>query len=317
MLAKSTTDPEPIGAKEPGSPSPPTDRAQLKGMLALAAAASIWGSSGVAAKVLLDDIPPLTLATLRWLLAASALTLFALRNGERPVFNRTTLWLGLSGITVFYIFFNWGLKFTTVSNANLIHGTMPVLTALISAAVLKEHLNRRGWLGIAFSLVGVATVVGIGNLGNFGIATAGDILVFGSAISWAAYTVLSRRSMIAASPAAITSGAGIIGLATILPISFGELVFTDIGHLAVSDYGLLLYLGLVASAGAFALWGIGLTTVEASKGAVFANLVPFVGVASAAVLLDERITMLQITGGAIILAGVVLTSSSRRIPKKA
>jgi drug/metabolite transporter (DMT)-like permease len=79
-------------------------------------------------------------------------------------------------------------------------------------------------------------------------------------------------------------------------------------ELTVSNVGSIAYLGIGASALAFGLWNRALRYIDASVAASFINLVPVIGVSLALVWLGERLTPLQIAGGVIVGAGVIVSS---------
>ena len=71
------------------------------------------------------------------------LILVLLRHrGERPVVNRDTWLLGLTGLALFYFFYSYGLRHTTAANTTLISGGTPVIVALLAAIFLGERVTR-------------------------------------------------------------------------------------------------------------------------------------------------------------------------------
>ncbi len=250
----------------------------------------------------------MTLAVARWSIALAILVALLRRSGGRPARGPGVAMLGLTGLLLFYLFYSWGLRHTSAASGTLIGGGTPVIVALVSILALGEHVSRRRCLGILASLVGVtAIVVASGGTGDSSVL--GNLLVLGSAASWALYTVLSRRIGAGGNALATLVGTAIYGLIFMVPLAIGEIVVSGLGPIGPRDLLVMLYLSLGPSAAAYLLWGYGLTQIEASQAAVYGNLMPLVGVVLAALLLDEAITWVVFAGGAAIIAGAWLATS--------
>lgn len=74
--------------------------------------------------------------------------------GRRPRIDRTADQLGFTGVFLLYFTQNIGLEYTSASNGALIHGGIPVLTALLAIVILREHRKPRRLAGILASMVG-------------------------------------------------------------------------------------------------------------------------------------------------------------------
>ncbi len=277
-------------------------------VLALLTANTIWGTTFVATKSMLERIPPLTLASIRFAIAVLVLLLLMAWLDRRPILNRTTAVMGLVGVLAVYACQNLGLIYTDAANGALIHGGIPIFTVLVAAPALGERLSGQRLLGVSLSLLGVAAVVLRGSVAGLGLSAIGDGLVLLSALGLAVYLVLGRRAYGGDSSLELVSGVAIFGLVFLMPPSAVELGLRGMGRPTAVDLLGLLYLGAVASALAFVLWAFGLRQLEAGQAAIFANLNPLVGVVAAAVVLGEPVTWVQIAGGGLILIGVWLVT---------
>src|SRR5919112_6717740 len=215
--------------------APPHASARYLAVLALVAANVIWGTMFVAPKPLLDRIPPLTLASGRFAVALLVLLPVLAHSGRRPVLNRTTALMGFAGVFVVYVCQNLGLRYTGAANGALIHGGIPVLTALIAALALGERFGRGRLAGLALSLTGVAAVVLLGHGGRLGLSAVGDGLVLLSALALAAYFVLGRRVFPGGSSLDLVAGFAVWGLLFLLPASGIELGLEGMGRPTASD----------------------------------------------------------------------------------
>lgn len=195
----------------------------------------------------------------------------------------------------------------------MIQGGGPAVTAALAMLFLRERLPGRALLGIGLSCLGIAGIV-VGSLGGGGEATQpllGNLLTAASAVSWAAYTVLGRR-VAAYPPLRLTAVASAIGTALLAPFALAELLTTGIGAPTPATWLAVAYLGIGPSGAAYLLWTRGVRAVPASEAGVFLNLIPVLGLGLAAIILSERPGPVALLGGAVVLAGVWLTTRPTR-----
>ncbi len=120
--------------------------------------------------------------------------------------------MGFAGVFVVYGCQNLGLRHTGPANGALIHGGIPVFTALLAAPVLGERLGHGRLAGLALSLAGVAAVILPGSGGRVGLSAVGDGLVLLSAQGLAAYLVLGRRAFPGGGALELVAGVAVFGL---------------------------------------------------------------------------------------------------------
>ncbi len=125
--------------------------------------AVVWGVNFSAVKLALADFHPLGFTMIRFGLAAVFLIAVMLVTREPLAIERgdrfAIIKLGFIGITLFNIFFMYGLKYTTVANSALLVSLSPLFGALISAAWGKERLTVRAGAGLALSTAGVFLII--------------------------------------------------------------------------------------------------------------------------------------------------------------
>ncbi|CAN5420926.1 DMT family transporter [soil metagenome] len=285
---------------------------------ALILASSIWGTSDVASKRALDDVGPMMLTAMRFVVAAIVLEIICRRAKLKPLQGRLAAALGLVGVALACVSQNLGLKWTAASDASLIQGAAPALAVLLAIVVLRERPKRALFLGVGVSLAGVATVAfATGNAD--GRALSGNLLVLLSAIGFAAFIVVGRNAVATAGPIAALTGAVRYALMVLIPAAIVESVMaggSSVENIQAESLLLVLYLGVACSALAYALWGFALQHLESSRAAVFDNLVPIVGVAAAGLFLGETVTLRHLIGIALVLGGVgVIGMMSQDSPK--
>jgi drug/metabolite transporter (DMT)-like permease len=286
--------------------------ADLFAVLSLLLVMLIWGSTFVVTKAAVADVPPFTLAFLRFALASAILVPLAwARRGfdglPRPLPLGTLALMGLSGVTIFFAGFNLALSYTTATEGALIQGTIPAVSALAAALVLKERLSRARAIGIGASMLGVALVV----LAGGGASTApnrvvGDLVMMATIVAWAAYSMLGRR-LRAASGLAISAYSTLLGTVFLAPAAAGELLLRPSWSVPLEAWLAVAYLGVVASALAFWLWNRALRVLDVGQASAFINLVPLIGVASSALALGEQLTPSHLLGGVLIVIGIGLS----------
>lgn len=292
------------------------NRQNLAGYLALGGAASIWGGMYVVSKYALDFIPPFTLLWLRYLVGFAVLWALVVRTGLAQPFSRdrrTFMTIGFIGY-----FVSVGLQFigTRLSSAHMgaiLTSASPAFIIIFARTMLGERLNLRKIASVAMATAGVLIVVGWEGGGSGNRVLLGNIALLGAAVTWAILSVLARRASITYSPLVITTYAIFWGGLFTTPAMVLEWQFVPVTGL---DRPLLwlavLYLGVVATAGAFFLWNKGLQLVEASVGSVFFFLQPVVGAFLGWLILGEHLGTSFFVGGSVILAAVLLVSLPAR-----
>lgn len=280
---------------------------------------TLWGVSYAVIRVAVHEIPPLTLASLRFVLAAAVLWPAARRRcrGERlaPEDHWTTFGLGFLGVTLYFAFENWGLYFTTASHGSLIIATIPLATALVEA--IQRRTLPSAWLlgGLATALVGIGLTVGSSGREA---TVLGDLLVLGAVFSWVGYTFLARHLSDRYSPLFITQSALVVGAVTLAPLAALELLHHPIRRIpSPLAWASVAYLGVFCSALCYLLWNAAIPVLGVTVSSNLLNATPLVGVLTGVVALGEPFTATAALGSALILGGVVVASRPPAAPREA
>ncbi|NMB55665.1 MAG: EamA family transporter [Leptolinea sp.] len=279
------------------------------GILALIGCVSIWGSTFVITKSLMNSIGPFMIIGLRLMISLVVITPIALRRGFvwKMILQKDYLLFGLTGVALYFGLANTGLDLTTAANAALIQAANPAAVALLSVLVLKEQITPKKGIGIGLSIIGVLLVAGI-PASNQGATLAGNLLMVGSVIAWAVYTVQSRKIPSSVDALASTTASFYTGLIWLVPFIAWEFTHIGLPVISPSSWLALVYLGLVASGLAYFLWNYALNSVEASVAAPFINLIPIIGL-TLSLLVGESVTFIQIFGGLVAILGVLITQN--------
>ena len=281
---------------------------RLRALLALLATTTSWGTSFIAAKSVMEDIPPISLAFLRFAIALVVLIPLFRRQGERPAWGLDAVFLGFSGVAVLFVFQNFGINLAGAADAALImSGGYPVITAVLAWKVLGERLHRRGLIGLVASVVGVALVFLVA-ANTVGGSLLGDVLLLISAASCAAYVVFGRRAFTQHGLLAMLTGSAGWGVVMLAPFALVEAVTSDVRLPSLPDALVMVYLSVGCSGLAYLLWGYSLRYLTATEAAIIGNLEVVIGLAAASVVLGEPVVAMQVGGGVLVLTGAWLAS---------
>lgn len=286
-------------------------RPRLLSVASVVASALVWGTSFAVSKVALASIPPLWLAWLRFVCAAAFLLIWLLiRREDLRLGRRELLGMvagGILGYTLNHIFENVGLALSTASEISLMMGVFPVLSLVVEGLVYHRKFSHTELAGIAVSVLGVVLIIGPGTLlgAARGRRLLGDSLIVLSGICWAFYSLLVKNLAQSSSPAKTAMFQMLFGSLVLLPLAAAfETPPARIPSVAVWA---VAYLVVFCSVGGYSLYNYGVTGMTSTQAVNILNLIPVFGVLTSWALLHEAILPAQVAGGAIVLAGVVLS----------
>ena len=286
-------------------------RYRLGANVAAASAAILFGASVVAVRIAVRDVPPLTLAFLRFAQGSLVLlvALAAFKRDLLRVHRRDIPFLALLGALLFTIFpytFNAGLRYNAASRAALIVATMPLMTVVISHFASRERLTTRQVGGVLTSIAGVAIV--LADRGGAGVgSTRGDLLLLTTALCGAIYNVLVKSVLTRYAGITVTFYAMLFGSLFLAPASFAESGF----HIAGSSgetLAMVVFLGVFGGALGFSLWTAALKQLSPTQVAVYINLNPIAATLLAATVLHERLSGYFALGFVAVAAGVMIVN---------
>jgi drug/metabolite transporter (DMT)-like permease len=281
----------------------------------LRAYASAAGASVVAVRVAVREVPPFSLAVLRFgqgallLLLVGALLVVA--PGLLRVHRERVRWLGMLGLVLFTLFpltFNFGLRFTEASRGALMLATMPIWSALLGR-VAGERLTRGQVAGSCCRWWGsVSRSSSRAGRSLAGQRPVGDGLLLLTGLLGALYGLIAKRILAVDSAATVTTYAMLIGTVLLLPLALVEGLVSAIGRLDGQVLGLVVFLGVLGGAAAFLLWTWALSRLTPTQVAVYVNLNPIVAALLGVLLLGERRSGLFLLGFAAVVTGVLLVN---------
>ncbi|MBJ8824349.1 O-acetylserine/cysteine exporter [Citrobacter europaeus] len=290
------------------------------GLLALLVVV-VWGLNFVVIKVGLHNMPPLMLAGLRFLLVAFPAIFFVARP-KIPL----SLLLGY-GLTISFgqfAFLFSAIKFGMPAGlASLVLQAQAFFTIILGAFTFGERLQGKQLVGIALAVFGVLVLIEA-SLNGQHVGMLGFMLTLAAALSWACGNIFNKKIMQHPSRPAVMSLVVWSALIPVVPFFLASLLLDGPTQITQSLVAIdmttilsLVYLAFVATIVGYGIWGSLLGRYETWRVAPLSLLVPVVGLASAAVLLDETLTGLQLLGALLIMAGLYINVFGFRLRKTA
>lgn len=292
----------------------------LTSIITLSIVAITWAGSFIFIKLGLREVPPVTLALLRFALAFPVIGIVTLLTGAnkdvemnlKKDFVPLSI-LALTGVTLIYIFQYYSMKYTSASTGSIVMNTTVIFMAIFSAIILKEKIGARKILGILLAFFGLFITLSKNSLEIFRFNSQellGDVLMIGSAICWAIYSIYSKKTLQSYSPMVSTTVVFGLGAFYLVPFALLESPLSVIPKITWLGWTSILYLSLLSSVFGYVLWNRGLTRMETVKAGMFLYLIPILTMIFSYLFLGEEITYATVAGGALVIIGVYLTETS-------
>ncbi|HET6380775.1 MAG TPA: DMT family transporter [candidate division Zixibacteria bacterium] len=292
------------------------------GAVAAALTAILYGTSYVATGIALRSFGPLTLATLRGALGWLVLVVFLLlgsrstwpRHRLGAAAARRLLALGLLGGPVFLAAMNLAVDQAGATVTSFVAGSYAVLAAVLGVPVLRERLSIGTILALTLALAGTALLA---ELRLSAETLPGVAWGLAASLAFGLFLVLTRRW---SEPFALDSPVVALATLTLTPLGAGALTLIGGGprvDTPIDPSAALAVAWLAAGPGATAamLVTVSMRRLSAARASAFLLLNPPVATAGAALLLGERLSPLQLLGGALILVAIgAATRAWRLVP---
>ena len=276
--------------------------------------ALIWAGNFPLAKLGLAELGPLTLASLRALIAAPLLLLAArLLEGPLPPLARRDLTavivLGVTGFVGNSTLWYTGMRFTTPANAGILGAAAPVVVALAASGWLRERLSPVNLAGISLTMAAVVLTIAQGSVQVLLTLSAnrGDVIILVSQLLWVAYTLYSRANRSGFSPLVMLAGAHLVAAGLLLPLALLERPWQSLPAASRVAVVVVLYSALLGTPAHLAFYQA-VRTVGPGRAAVFTNLIPFLVLGFSWLLVGEPIRWYHWLGALGVIAGVALTT---------
>jgi drug/metabolite transporter (DMT)-like permease len=281
----------------------------------------IWGSTWLFIKIGLADLPPLTFAGIRFVIACGILmAIVAARKLSFSAVRSNWKLLALTGVLSFsfnYGLIFWGEQYISSGLAALLQATIPAFGLVIAHYYLPgERMTPRKVFGVVLGILGVAVVFSNQLSVGGGKAFAGCVAVVLSSLVVAYSNVLVKARGKHLDPVIMAAGQMLFGLIPLLVVGIsleGNPVYYRWTMMAVIS---LFYLAIVGSVIAFVLYYWLVRKIDVTKSMLIALVTPVVAVIVGMIVLDEKISWRTLLGGAMIMSGIgfIVTLHRKRAP---
>jgi drug/metabolite transporter (DMT)-like permease len=273
----------------------------------------VWAGSFIVVDIVTQEMDPIDLGFLRFLVATPLMILIVvLRKKPLSIPKKELPWLivlGLTGVTFLYLFQFLGIHLTNAPTASVLINTNVIFIAILSGLFLHETLTRKRVTGIVLSFIGVFVIMFSDILKqewNFNnLFYIGGILMLLSAFCWALYSFVGKRLLKTYDEFVITTYAFGLGTLFYIPFVVSHLDLV-LQQTSLNGWLSVLYLALICSLFGYLGWYYALKHIDASKAAVFLNLIPLFTILMS-FFLGASLTWFFLLGAALILYGVYLT----------
>ncbi|TVO64905.1 DMT family transporter [Denitromonas ohlonensis] len=291
--------------------APPLTSIYIKLVLTTA----FWGGTFIAGRYVAQQMPHFLAASGRFLIALIPLFLFTLTVGggltrlnKRQLIG--TVLLGATGVFTYNTFFLGGLGHIPASRAALIVALSPIMTMFVMRFIAHERWTWLRVLGVLLSLSGVSMVITRGDYASVfsGAIGRGELYIFIAVASWVAYTVIGRYTLAGMSAASATTWSTLWGTLMLLVPASADLMSPTLAWPDGWSWVAMAYLGVFGTAVAFFWYNQAVAAIGPARATLFTNLVPVFAVVMSVVLLDERLVLASLVGGAMVITGVILAN---------
>ncbi len=296
--------------------------------LGLCLTALLWGGMLPISHALVQQVyEPVFLATLRYIAPTPVLLLLCVAVERRWPFSRDLpflhlLWLGMA-MALFSLMFAYGLRLSEPVRAAIVMSSAPLLATLLAKAMYRTPLERGFWPALLAAILGAALVAldaikpGANTASAGPIPYLGEIMLLIGNLSWSWYSLkaqewLVRRRISQMQISMLTTLAGCVVMLAVL----GGVELLSPGHLPQSwpdgsTVAMILWMGVGAAGIAVVLWNYGVSRVGVPVASIYANLAPVFSVGIATLLFGASLSLQQLLGGGLILAGIVYMQALR------
>lgn len=292
---------------------------QIVGHLIALFTVFIWGTTFVSTKVLLEEFTPVEVLFTRF--AIGLLVLYMMNHKKMKLKDRKHEWYfigaGITGITLYFLFENIALTYSTASNIGILLACVPFMTGILSYFIMKEPLNRAFFIGFVFTIIGIYIINFNGQV-VLKLNPLGDFLAIIAGFIWALYCIFLRKiEQYEYDTIQTTRRIFAWGILFMIPVLILMGYDPKLEIMTKPVYLVnFLYLGIGACAVCFVTWNIALKMLGVVKTSMYLYLNPVITIIASAIILKERITWIAILGTIFILLGLIISQQGAQGSKK-
>ncbi|MEO0065567.1 MAG: hypothetical protein RI983_893 [Bacteroidota bacterium] len=291
------------------------------GVILAITATLLWSGNFIIARKASESIGPVSLAFYRWTCATIVLFPFAYKKvmaeyAAMKINWKILLLLSFTGIALFNTFVYVAGHYTTAINMALIGTTSsPIFATAMAVLFLKERIGFFRIIGMIISILGIVLLISKGSwdvLKHFQFSI-GDAWILAGAFAFAVYNILVRKKPSGIGPLSFLWIIFCLGSCMLLPFYLLELNVSS-NHTSWSTelLGSILYLGIGTSVLAFWCWNLAIAKLGAGKTVLFGNLIPVFSTLEAVFFIGEKMTLIHLASGVIVIAGLIIANLNLR-----
>ena len=263
----------------------------------------------------LENIPPYSLAFLRWCLVWLILLPFTykeiLRLKDNIKKNLSLFFiLGFTSVCIFTSFTYNALNYTQVINASLFNTAIPVTIILVCFLLKIEKTNLFQISGLLISVLGILAIITKLDLNilltlNF---NKGDLFMIVAIIAWGIYSAYLRKRTFDVSLLALVHIICTFGLIFLLPLFILDLMQEKTVEISSNLFYILIYIAIFPSIGSYYCWAGAVSIIGANRAGIFLSLIPLFSTIFAIIFFDEKFLFFHFIGTILIIIGLFLSN---------
>ena len=203
-----------------------------------------------------------------------------------------------------------GLSLTSAIEAGIITSTLPACTAALSVFLLKEHFTRNIGLGILMAVFGTV-LINVTSISTIDLPSlAGYLLILGAICCESLFIILGKSLSLRVSALTVATMVSCFGVVLFFPFAIAESRSFAFKEVTFSEWGLVVYFGIIVTVLAFILMQQGLARISATSAGILTSFLPLSSIVFvlSSLFLGEKISFLQCGGFVFILGALYLLS---------
>ena len=282
----------------------------------LVCATLFWAGNFTIAKfAYLENIPPYTLAFLRWCLVWLILFPFTYKEVlklKENIKKNLSLFsiLGITSVCIFTSFTYNALNYTQVINASLFNTAIPVTIILVCFLLKIEKTNIFQLSGLLISVLGILAIITRLDLNillslNF---NKGDLFMIWAIIAWGIYSAYLRKQTFDVSLLALVHIICTFGLIFLLPLFILDIAQGKTIEISSNLFYILIYIAIFPSIGSYYCWAGAVAIIGANRAGIFLSLIPLFSTIFAILFFNEKFLFFHLIGSILIILGLFLSN---------
>ena len=282
----------------------------------LVCATLFWAGNFTIGKfAFLENIPPYTLAFLRWCLVWIILFPFTYKEILKLKYKikknlSLLLILGSTSVCIFTSFTYNALNYTQIINASLFNTAIPVTIILVCFLLKIEKTNIFQISGLIISVLGILAIITRLDLDVLLSLSfnKGDLFMIVAIIAWGIYSAFLRKRTFEVSLLTLVHIICTFGLIFLLPLFILDIMQGKTIAIDVNLFYILIYIAIFPSIGSYYCWAGAVSIIGANRAGIFLSLIPLFSTILAILLFNEKFLFFHLIGSVLIILGLFLSN---------